>query len=128
MHLIDSTGFFVEQMREAMATDADRDKDMHDNAQGYFRQNAFPDLQLNGPDTGKPIRQPDNIEELQQCLTFIGDEVQELVGNFETSNAGGKTRHPGLLYFTALEWLQYAEMHLRHHLRQKARIDDALPL
>ena len=27
----------------------------------------------------------------------------------------GKTKHPGLNYFTAKEWLQFAEMHLRHH-------------
>jgi hypothetical protein len=39
-------------------------------------------------------------------------------------NSGkGKTRHPGLLYFSAPEWLQFAEMHLRHHFLQKQRID-----
>jgi hypothetical protein len=38
----------------------------------------------------------------------------------------GKTKHPGLNYFTAKEWLQFAGMHLRHHLKQKKRIDDFL--
>jgi hypothetical protein len=36
----------------------------------------------------------------------------------------GKTKHPGSNYFTAKEWLQFAEIHLRHHLKQKKRIDD----
>jgi hypothetical protein len=35
-----------------------------------------------------------------------------------------KNKHPGLDYFNANEWLQFAEMHLRHHLRQKKRIDN----
>ncbi|HEV9036934.1 MAG TPA: hypothetical protein VGQ51_09945 [Puia sp.] len=40
--------------------------------------------------------------------------------------ATGKTRHPGLHYFNSLEWLQFAEMHMRHHFRQKKRIDACL--
>jgi hypothetical protein len=35
----------------------------------------------------------------------------------------GKSRHPGLGYFNAGEWLRFIEMHMRHHLRQKERID-----
>jgi hypothetical protein len=39
------------------------------------------------------------------------------------SQFNGKTKHPGLGYFSAKEWLQFANMHFRHHLRQKKRID-----
>ena len=34
----------------------------------------------------------------------------------------GKTQHPGLGFLDALEWYQYTEMHMRHHIRQKDRI------
>ena len=40
----------------------------------------------------------------------------------------GKTKHPGLNYFNANEWLQFAEMHFRHHLRQNNRIKTFLKL
>ena len=36
----------------------------------------------------------------------------------------GKTQHPGLGYFNATEWLQFATMHLRHHFKQKKRIEE----
>jgi hypothetical protein len=49
-----------------------------------------------------------------------------LCASHNLDNATGKTRHPGLLYFSALEWLRFAEMHMRHHFRQKKRIDEAL--
>jgi hypothetical protein len=38
----------------------------------------------------------------------------------------GKTKHPGLHYFNADEWLQFADMHFRHHVKQKKKIDDFL--
>jgi hypothetical protein len=37
-----------------------------------------------------------------------------------------ETQHPGLYHFSANEWYQFAEMHFRHHVRQKKRIDDYL--
>jgi hypothetical protein len=40
----------------------------------------------------------------------------------------GKTKHPGLGFFNANEWLQFAEMHLRHHLKQKERIEEFLKI
>ena len=44
------------------------------------------------------------------------------------SKSKGKTKHPGLNYFNANEWLQFAEMHLRHHLKQEKRIEEFLKL
>jgi hypothetical protein len=37
-----------------------------------------------------------------------------------------KTKHPGFHYLNAIEWLQFIEMHFRHHLKQKKRIDKYL--
>jgi hypothetical protein len=39
------------------------------------------------------------------------------------SSVQGKAMHPGLHYLSAREWLQFSEMHFRHHLRQKERLD-----
>jgi len=44
------------------------------------------------------------------------------------SSFHGKSKHPGLGFFSASEWFQFAEMHLRHHLKQKERIDRFLQI
>jgi len=122
--ILDDTEWFVGRMQEALATTDDADKEMHEDAKRMFAVNSFPDILIQGPATNVFIPQPESREELTQRLVAIKETVNGLFGN-EPRNRG-KTRHPGLLYFDAEEWLQFAEMHMRHHLRQKARIDEML--
>ena len=125
-HIIDDTAWFVEQMAAAMQTNADSEKEMHKNARIMLQNNSFPDMIIEGPATNTDIRQPESKGEIRQKLLAIKAEVNALYASFDPSQATGKTRHPGLLYFNTLDWLQFAEMHLRHHFRQKKRIDEKL--
>jgi len=126
VHIIEDTPWHVGQMREALATDANAGKDMHDDAKEMFRKNMFPDMQIEGASTNDSVPQPVSKEALLQQLTSIREDVNTLFGSTDFSTSTGKTRHPGLLFFTALDWLRFTEMHMRHHLRQKKRIEDAL--
>ena len=125
-HIIDDTGWFAGQMKAALATDDNRDGSMHPNGQWIFRNDGFPDTMIEGPATNTFIPQPQSKEELRQGLMTIREEVNGLASGFERSGSAGKTEHPGFRFFTALEWLQFAEMHMRHHFRQKKRIDALL--
>jgi hypothetical protein len=125
-HITDDTAWFVEQMTAAMHTDADSENEMHENARVMLQNNSFPDMMIEGPATGVHIKQPESKDEVRQKLLVIKTEVNKLYASFDPSKAIGKTRHPGLLYFNTLDWLQFAEMHLRHHFRQKERIDAKL--
>ncbi|HEY4209305.1 MAG TPA: DinB family protein [Puia sp.] len=126
VHIMDDTTWMVEQMRACLLTAANSEKEMHENARTMFRNNDFPDTQLTGPSTGVAMRQPESKEALRQGLISIKDQVNQLYFASDPSASMGKTQHPGLQYFNAVEWLQFAEMHMRHHLRQKKRIDDKL--
>jgi hypothetical protein len=125
LHIIDDTTYFVEQMKASLQSNANSDKAMHKHAKVMFANNAFPDMQLGNPSNNPYSRQPKSKDELLQGLTFIQQEVNALY-TADFSTAGGKTEHPGLLFFNSLEWLQFAEMHMRHHMRQKERIDEQL--
>lgn len=125
-HILDDTDWFVGQMSAALNTKENRDKEMHADAKRMFANNGFPDIQIQGPATNTFIPQPESAEELRRRLVEIRDTVNRLFGNYDVTQGRGKTQHPGLLYFNAGEWLQYAEMHMRHHLRQKERIDAVL--
>jgi hypothetical protein len=125
IHITEDTPFHVQQMREALATDTDSDKDKHENARVMFGNDSFPDMQIEGASTDGNVRQPESKEEIFQLLSSIRQEVNDLYSRNDFQASKGKTRHPGLLYFSAAEWLQFTEMHMRHHLRQKKRIDEA---
>lgn len=125
-HITDDTAWFVEQMAAAMQTNANSEKEMHKNARVMLENNAFPDIMIEGPATNTYIKQPESKDEVIEKLLKIKAEVNNLYASFDLTKSTGKTRHPGLLYFNTLDWLQFAEMHLRHHFRQKRRIDEKL--
>jgi len=125
-HITLDTAWFVGQMKEALLSRVDTDKTMHPNARAMFDRNGFPDVQIEGPATNTNIPQPQSKEELSRQLMAIKTAVDTLFRDFDPAVSTGKTRHPGLLFFSPVEWLQFAEMHMRHHLRQKKRIDEAL--
>lgn len=120
-HLISDTGFYVEQMKAALETDKHRGAEMTSAASAMFAANRFPDQRLENPFNDINLSQPINKEQLLQQLITIKEKVHQLFRN--NGHKGGKTLHPGFQYLSAAEWLQFADMHLRHHLRQKERID-----
>jgi hypothetical protein len=126
LHLLQSTEHFIRQAKIAAATDEHRDETMHPNARRMFDNNSFPDQLLEGPDNDDNVPQPQSKEELVTRLTRIRDDINSGSIASALSGPGGKTRHPGLLFFSAHEWLQFAEMHLRHHYRQRQRIEAQL--
>ena len=88
--------------------------------------NDFPDEMLEGPRNAY-MPQPESKEQLMTDLLNLKTKMNNAATLISESPFHGKTRHPGILnYFSANEWLQFADMHLRHHLRQKKRIDDFL--
>ncbi|HEV3413783.1 MAG TPA: DinB family protein [Puia sp.] len=126
IHLLLSTEHFIGQAKIAANAIDHRDEPMHENARWMFDQNAFPDRILEGPDNDSNIPQPRSKEEIVTRLARIKDDINGDTVALALSGSGGKTRHPGLLYFSAPEWLQFAEMHLRHHYGQRQRIEEQL--
>jgi hypothetical protein len=126
IHITEDTPWHIGQMREALQNDANAENEKHPDAAKMFGENMFPDMQIEGASTVDSVRQPKSKEEILRLLLEIRKDVNELFHTYDFQTSRGKTRHPGLLYFTASEWLQFTEMHMRHHLRQKKRIDEAM--
>jgi hypothetical protein len=126
MHIINDTGYFVEQMRICLQNDSYSQMEKHENAAAILANNEFPDMLIQGPATYSSVPVPKTKEELVRGLLLIREEVNTLYNEFNFDKSTGKTKHPGLLFFNAIEWLRFAEIHMRHHFRQKKRIDDVL--
>lgn len=125
-HLIDDTRFYMDQIRICLSNDDHKDESASPAAKKMFGDHTFPDLRLKGPDTNPGPAQPENREALLQDMVRLKNEMKQLEELIPQSPFQGKTQHPGFHYFSAYEWLKFAEMHLRHHLKQKARIDQFL--
>ena len=125
MHLLSDTNWFIEQIKICVANNDNTDKTMEPFAQSLFNANSFPDKKLTNP-ANVNIPQPQSKETLLQLFIQLKKDMNDVSFQIVNSNWKGKTKHPGFNYFNANEWLQFAEMHLRHHLKQKIRIEKFL--
>ena len=125
-HLINDTNFYIEQIKICVTTNENINEGPSPSAQTMFRNNNFPDTIIEGNPDNANIPQPDSKEELINSLLNLKEEMNSTSMLISKSRFNGKTKHPGLGYFNADEWLQFAEMHFRHHVRQKKRIGEFL--
>lgn len=126
VHLLEASRHFVRQMKAAVSSQENSDKESHPNIQAMLRNNAFPDILIKGPASNAGTQQPNSKEEIRTGLVTIREDVNRVYSANDFSGSTGKSEHPGFRFLTATEWLQVIEMHMRHHLRQKKRIDDEL--
>jgi len=125
-HLIEETKFYFDQIEICVITNDHSEKNPTGEGETMLRNNSFPDQMLDGGPANARIQQPVSKGELMISLKNLKDEMNRMAALIATTEFKGKTRHPGLGYFSAAQWFQFAEMHFRHHLRQKERIDDFL--
>jgi hypothetical protein len=126
MHLIADSLFYIEQMGICVTSNDHADDEASVNGKTMLHNNSFPDEIIEGAPENALIPQPESKERLVNDLFDLKGTFNRVAANLARSPYRGKSKHPGLGYFSAMEWLQFADMHFRHHLRQKQRIDDFL--
>jgi len=122
-HLIDDALFYIEEIKICVTNNDHIEAQPSAAAQTMFLNNDFPDEMIEGSPDNASIPQPESKEQLMDDLVNLKSEMNKAAHLISESTFIGKTKHPGLNYFSARQWLQFADMHFRHHLRQKKRID-----
>jgi hypothetical protein len=127
-HLINDTRFYLQQARLAVSSDDNSNETAAAFAQTLFSNNAFPNQVIAGNPLNAFIPQPATKQQLTDDMNELKKEIIKLEQIIIKGSHKGKSRHPGLGYFSAVEWLQFADIHFRHHLRQKEKIDAFLKI
>jgi hypothetical protein len=111
MHLIENTEWFLDQVRICVGANENAMEDPLPEGKTMLGNNRFPDEVLEGPPENLVTPQPESKEQLLHSLREIKTKMNELDRVISTSPFNGKTKHPGLGYFDARQWLQFADMH-----------------
>src|SRR5690242_7193469 len=129
MHIDAETNFYITQIETCLHSSENSTESMTDDAKTMFEQNSFLNIKIRRDDTlSQHYPQPESKDDLYDRMNKLKERLNSLVIKIHARNSKGKTMHPGLGYFNAEQWLQFAEMHMRHHLRQKATIETELNL
>jgi DinB superfamily len=126
IHLLEDTKFYFDQIKICLNSNENSQQEMTSEGKLIFKNQAFPDIQIEGNPLNNLIPQSQSKEMLLSGLIALKDEANTLYFEISNTSSLGKNKHPGLGYFNAMEWFQFAEMHFRHHLRQKLRIENYL--
>jgi len=128
MHLIEATDYFMDQVNICLSSADHTTEEMTQDGKLMFHRNDFPDELIEGPPSNAATPQPESKEALMRSLLNLKVKINNASRLLSANSNTGKTKHPGLNYFSADEWFQFAEMHFRHHLRQKKRIEESLKI
>jgi hypothetical protein len=125
-HLVKGTrGFQLQQIiRCCEGTGADSFKGKTLAGKLTFVFGSFPPIRIKVPpsDSYTPA-QPESIEAVRRGLTDLMAAMHDIGPKVASVSENQKTEHQALGFLNAREWFKLIEMHFRHHLRQKGRID-----
>ncbi|REA58897.1 DinB family protein [Dyadobacter luteus] len=128
IHLITDAGFYLEQISECLHTYENAELEPTEFGKQLFANNDFPDQIIVGASSNHLLPQPTNKARIQHAMQNLKEQYNNFYPRIIAHAPHSKTKHPGLGYFNSLQWFQFAEMHFRHHFRQKARIDQMINL
>ncbi|HEY9048473.1 MAG TPA: DinB family protein [Ohtaekwangia sp.] len=123
IHIIDDTHYYIDQIKACTPLQVHTNDDATDRARVMLLNNDFPNEMIEGSPNNDKVPQPVSIDQLRNGMLALRAEMNKVALEISKGALPGKAQHPGFNYLTANEWLQFAEMHIRHHLRQKKRID-----
>ena len=125
-HLIEETTWYLERINICLENEENTEKTISPEIEKWFERNSFPIKRFKGPPDLPVPAQPQSKEAMFSQFDGLIAKIRFIGKEISLSESNGRAQHPGHGYLNAKEWFQYAEMHMRHHFRQKERIDDFL--
>ena len=123
-HLITDSKYYITQIGICIDTNLHSEQEPSAEAKEIFQNNKLSDIATKGVSDHSFMPQVDDVDYLRNELYKIKLQMNTLFLIMSKSPFHGKTKHPGLGYFSAREWFQFADIHFCHHVKQKERIDN----
>ncbi|PKL83834.1 MAG: hypothetical protein CVV24_02900 [Ignavibacteriae bacterium HGW-Ignavibacteriae-3] len=126
-HLVYGTiRYHLKQIELCLSKDDNRDQKKTGAGAFCFLINGFPPVKIKVPPSKEYTpAQPENKQEIKNGFV----KLKQILENYSPGigkKESGKVKHPALGFLSAAEWYQLIEMHFRHHLRQKKKLDQII--
>lgn len=123
-HVIDDTHFYLDQLEKCASANEMR-QGKTEAGEELFDARSFPPIKIKGP--GMPSN-PENVDDLIRRLDQVLERMSKWEEKVDSINPNYKERHDGFGWLNAREWFKMVGMHYRHHLRQKAELEQMLKI
>lgn len=120
-HLIGATQVFhLRHIETCLANPSEGASETKTEAgEATFAHHGFANMRIKGPE----FAPQQSLAQAQAGLTALMTTMKEVETRILAAPSSGKTAHPRLGFLDAQEWYDLIEIHFRHHLHQKNRLD-----
>ncbi|USG65588.1 DinB family protein [Brevibacillus ruminantium] len=116
-----------EEETDGSAADKDIVPGKTEAGAGIFALGSFPPVRISVPPSPQYTPpQPESKEQLSTGLRQVVTKMHELEPLLAEISPACREPHPRFGHLNATEWFILVEMHFRHHLRQKERLEALL--
>ncbi|BFH59623.1 DinB family protein [Paenibacillus azoreducens] len=130
MHLINASLYMHLRNVRACAESAEgvlNGGEKSERGEAAYLNREFPNMRVRVPASpGYTPPQPASKEQLREGLRSVLTQMKETEPLVYSAPPQNKIVHPGFGALNAAEWFMLIEMHYRHHLRQKERLEQFL--
>ncbi len=123
-HLVELTGNILRLAEKLNTSNENALEEKTETGKLVFTINNMGGGTFEAPASIRYPVQPQDKEKLRTELSQLKERFNLVYDATMQATLKGKYKHPFLGFLNAMEWLQFTEMHLRHHLLQKERIDN----
>lgn len=126
-HILEESNWYNEQIEVSLNDTGHKDEMISDVASELMIRGSFENKRIVGdPLISENVKQPKSIEDILLRLTQLKKDTNALWERIRNNKDLGKSKHPGIGFLNGIEWIRYSEMHMRHHFRQKYRLEQEL--
>jgi hypothetical protein len=126
IHLwMSSKGFFFKNAEKCLSKEGtEKGKSKKFGAHVIFTLRTLPPVKYEMPaQVSVQPKQPDSKEQLIGKLEEIKAQATAYINRIPDSDPELKTKHPFLGWLNTAEWITLCNIHFRHHMRQKQRLE-----
>lgn len=123
--LMSAKGFFFKNAEKCLAKEGvEKGKGRSFSGHLIFTFKMFPPVKYEMPRSVAVVpKQPESKEQLIEKLEDIKQMASAYIKRIPQSDPELKIKHPFLGWLNTAEWISLCNIHFRHHMRQKKRIE-----
>ncbi|MFD1139062.1 DinB family protein [Paenibacillus shunpengii] len=126
IHVIDVAEEYIGHIHTCTIAAQEEHGDKTEDGTKAFLEKAWPDVRVKLEEPVNRTRNPDSKDEIIAGLEQVLKKLKYWEEHVRGANPACKVRHGWFGWLNAREWFEMIGMHSRHHLRQKARLDQKL--
>lgn len=125
-HVIEAAKEYLEHVETcAQATEVEPQGKTDDGTKAHAER-EWPNVRVKLEEPVNATRNPESKDEIEAGLKQVLEKLESCAAFIDEVNPACKVRHGWFGWLNAQEWFAMVGMHGKHHLRQKALLDEKL--